>query len=172
MEDIFIYLFNIENKTDYNNTLIKLACQYAKENGISFEDNTILRTDKNKPYFKWNPFHFSVSHSKEVLGIAFSKYPLGLDIQDHRNCKKEKIAKKFFHPDEIAHVNSENFFKIWTAKESYVKFKGNGIDKTFREFSVFDNIENYNFSEFEHHTLCVYSERKVKLHLQTSKNIV
>lgn len=50
------------------------------------------------------------------------------------------IARRFFHQKEAKYAagGPEAFFSVWTAKESYVKLLGRGIDAEFSSFSVVD----------------------------------
>ena len=54
---------------------------------------------------------------------------------------KRKIANRFFHFDEIDALDADTvsaFYNIWTAKEAYVKYTGDGIDGDFSAFCIFD----------------------------------
>lgn len=64
-------------------------------------------------------------------------------------CCEDRIAERFFHPEErqfLARRAREgslqdgkgDFFDVWSAKESYVKYTGEGIGKDFRSFAVSD----------------------------------
>jgi len=127
------------------------------------ETPKVLRTKKNKPYFENKSVYFSVSHSKEYTAIAFCEKEIGIDLQDKRTLKND-IAKRYFHPDEQkALLSGYDFYKIWTAKESYVKFTGTGIDESFKNFSIFD-LNYFTYSDVvPSHTLCVYSQKPIEL---------
>ncbi|MBC8532133.1 4'-phosphopantetheinyl transferase family protein [Gehongia tenuis] len=93
-----------------------------------------------KPCFPHAPqIQFSISHSGEYWVLGFSTEPIGVDVQQHRPCDAAAIAKRFFHPLEQAYLESTaylDFFDLWTAKESYVKYTGEGITDRFAQFSV------------------------------------
>ena len=102
----------------------------------------ILRQQRGKPYFAGSEnVHFSVSHSGEYVAVAFAESPVGIDLQQHRSrgyetreetiARHKKLASRYFHPLEQAYLEAdpwEGFFRIWTAKESFVKRTGRGID--------------------------------------------
>ena len=47
-----------------------------------------------------------------------------------------KLAHRFFSAKEAEYVDGERylrFFEVWSARESYVKYTGQGIDKYFSE---------------------------------------
>ncbi|MBQ7922906.1 MAG: 4'-phosphopantetheinyl transferase superfamily protein [Clostridia bacterium] len=86
--------------------------------------------------------HFSLSHSGTFWIIALDDHPLGLDIQQHKGPCTLSLAKRYFHPEEIAFwqkngEKSDVFYDIWCAKESYVKYTGEGITRNLAGFSVF-----------------------------------
>ena len=113
---------------------------------VTAQSCPILRAEKGKPYFEACPqIHFSISHSKAYWVCAVADGPVGLDLQYHKEGRLEGIPGRFFHPREAAWLESQSdsmrrdaFFEIWAAKESYVKWTGDGIDRHFREFSVTD----------------------------------
>ncbi len=123
--------------SDYTNT----DCSHAE----------ILREAMGKPSFadRSLPF-FSLSHSGGITVCAMGPSPCGVDVQEHRfrgkECDTDKIlrlANRFFHPEEAEQLNEAPrseitplFFRIWTAKESYVKYTGEGV-QGFKSFSVF-----------------------------------
>ena len=64
-------------------------------------------------------------------------------------CCEARIAERFFHPEERQFLarraakgspddGGGDFFDVWSAKESYVKYTGEGIGKDFRSFAVSD----------------------------------
>ncbi|MDR3224683.1 MAG: 4'-phosphopantetheinyl transferase superfamily protein [Clostridiales Family XIII bacterium] len=119
-----------------------------------------------KPYFAEPALrgtHFSVSHSGRYWAALFADAEVGLDIEDISirgrltEAKMEKIAARFFSEAErvffsrgadAAALSEKNltgysdsairFFNIWTAKESYIKYTGNGMSEGLASFSVFD----------------------------------
>ena len=119
-------------------------------------DTEIARTGRGKPYFTAPEDLFvSVSHSGDYFVCALGSCPLGVDVQTHIAHRKESgeekivrlknIAKRFFHPRELPLLEEDTvsrFFALWTAKESYVKFTGQGIDDSFSQICPLpDNTE-------------------------------
>lgn len=115
--------------------------------------------ENGKPFYPDVPcLHFSVSHSGMLWICALSVRPVGADLQEHGRKKKSgsaeaadalcRIADRFFHPAEACYLHSlaasgpraqeTAFYDIWAAKESYVKYTGEGIGKNFGAFSVSD----------------------------------
>ena len=115
----------------------------------------VVRTDRGKPYFPNCPqIQFSISHSGSYWVCAMANEAIGVDLQQHVRLKDEtieaasvrfgKIAHRFFHPLEAGYVELNrysNFFDVWTARESYVKYTGQGIDADFSDFCLIPEQE-------------------------------
>ncbi len=158
VKDVCIYIFNLLDgytTQDYIKTAareyLKSQNEYPlKENNFSNETFTVKRTPAGKPYFpNCKDVGFSVSHSGEYIACALTHGDVGVDIQQKQKYADEseeafsarlcRIAERFFHPNEATLVKTEpqvRFFEVFTAKESYVKFKGTGFDETLGEISV------------------------------------
>ena len=119
--------------------------------GIS-DDAEILvqRTPKGKPVLsELNGMHVSLTHSGKYYTVAVAECKVGIDLQIHERFGKEteseaeeryrKLSHRFFHPEENDYVQGNpmsRFFEVWCAKESYVKYTGEGIDDSFWLHSV------------------------------------
>ncbi len=108
--------------------------------GLSEATLSIVRDPYHKPRFaQRDDLFFSVSHSGDLFLCAFSAAPVGVDVEHHKDCNFEQISRRFFHADEYAYLKANDFrdfFSVWTAKESYVKYTGDGIDDRFSKFST------------------------------------
>lgn len=111
-----------------------------------------FKTEMNgKPYIEGYPqFHFNISHSGNYTVCAVSEENVGIDIQQTREVKVN-VAKRFFTEKEKAQIEAvadtgelskallgkqqEMFFRIWSAKEAYVKLTGKGI-KELQSFTA------------------------------------
>ncbi|MDR1043031.1 MAG: 4'-phosphopantetheinyl transferase superfamily protein [Clostridiales Family XIII bacterium] len=118
-----------------------------------------------KPYFSEPPLcgktFFSISHSGAYRAALFHDAEVGLDVEDlgirtgMTRERMEKLATRFFSQDEAEYLakkrgaendgdSAENdedlaeFFRVWTAKEAYVKYTGDGISLGLSSFSVFE----------------------------------
>jgi len=151
-ETVWIYLWPIEGENAgagadarramIGRRLMRYARSYALACGMVFpeSDPNIVRYKRGKPCLPdVSHLHFSLSHSGAYAACAFFGLPLGLDLQRHSTCRREAVARRFFHPREydwLEQRSFEPFFQVWTAKESYVKFTGIGITSGFRHFCV------------------------------------
>lgn len=136
--DIVIWASPFDASSGASHHLLRQAA--ARYTGRNAEDWPLAFGEKGKPYFPTEPqVQFSITHSGEYWMCAFSQREVGLDLQVHQLCQKEKLSRRFFHPTEDAFLrrkNYEDFFDLWSAKESYLKFTGQGITDELESFSV------------------------------------
>lgn len=136
--DVLIYISSFGKESSKSHDLLrKAAARYTRRDKC---DWNIALGAKGKPYFSTAPrVHFSITHSGGYWMCAFSSREVGLDLQVHRTCSREKLSQRFFHPKEDAFLRLRDyadFFDLWAAKESYVKYTGCGIARGFNDFST------------------------------------
>lgn len=87
---------------------------------------------QGKPYFPENPsIHFNISHCKKGVVCAISHAQIGIDIETIRPFHL-KTAKHICNEEEfdfIVHSTSPDlaFSKLWSKKESLIKYTGKGL---------------------------------------------
>ena len=122
--------------------LLRRALEHwCRGRGRAVPDLTVARPPWGKPHLPAAPdIQFSVTHSGAFWACAVADIPVGLDLQQIQPAQGQKIAHRFFHPQEAAYLDArpEEFFPVWSAKESFVKWSGQGIDEGFSRFSVTD----------------------------------
>lgn len=89
-----------------------------------------------------SPLEFNVSHAGQWVVCALAPTAVGIDIERVREIDL-RIAERFFQPAEyaalMAHAPGQRaacFFRLWTAKEAYVKALGLGLRRDFASFGV------------------------------------
>lgn len=136
-EDVTIYIYPSSGQKETERLLPQAAMRYAGGEPDQWE---IARQERGKPYFLHQPaIHFSISHSGDYWACAFGSQPLGLDLQKHQTTDAAALSKRFFHPDEDAYLQRgkyRDFFAVWSAKESVVKYTGQGLIGGISSFSV------------------------------------
>ena len=142
MAKIHLYIcrdFSEKSPGRSHQLLRNAAAAYCAETGRPLPNLDTTRAEGGKPFFPHAPdLHFSVSHSGGIWACAFGDAPSGLDLQQVKPIREIGIARRFFHPDEIAYLEEhpDAFFPLWTAKESYVKLTGRGVAAEFPHVSV------------------------------------
>lgn len=122
--------------------------------------NFQLQFNKNsygKPFLLFpSDIYFNTSHSGTWIACALSSSNVGIDVEEIKDIDIN-IAKDFFSEvesqDLLNHFPSSQqdyFFKLWTLKESYIKFKGKGLSIPLDSFSI----------QFEKDTIFVIDENK------------
>lgn len=96
------------------------------------------RTAGGKPYLPAYPeFHFSISHSADLVVCAVASIPVGVDIELPRNVRSG-IAERWFSRAEqtLLAQDSSAFFDLWMAKEAVLKEIGCGLCGGLQTVSV------------------------------------
>lgn len=117
--------------------------------GLSNADITFVFSKHGKPALAPNarrePIAFNVSHSGAFALIGLTHdHAIGVDVEEiERNVSLEKIAERFFSPDEVARLQQypqvqqrAAFFDCWTRKEAFIKAHGDGLSLPLDSFSV------------------------------------
>ena len=136
-----------------NEALLSATAGLMMKEVLNITNDDILKYGQHgKPFIEHGPF-FSVSHSRRYSVLAVSKNEIGIDIEMHKTMN-ERVAKRFFTEEEqkFAKLSTEDFLKIWTAKEAVLKFLGTGFSYSPGNFSVLPLSEE--------HEIC---GRKIKL---------
>ena len=87
---------------------------------------------------------FNVSHSGGLAVFAVGRNPMGVDVEAVRELSDMlPIAERFFSQDEVrdlraipAAERAAAFFRCWTAKEAYIKARGEGLSMPLDRFAV------------------------------------
>jgi len=148
-----------------NNSTFLLHNSIEKEldlRGLLSYNFTIERDECGKPFVKnIKNLSFNLSHTSCMWVCVFSDTgePIGIDIEKKDRLPSEHsiIAKEYFHYKEISLYNQavNNFIRIWSAKESYVKCYGMGTKKEISSFTVVENnkikrnVLDCNLEQFE-----------------------
>ena len=112
-----------------------------KKLNISNKDIIFKKNRYGKPYLRNFPkFHFNLSHTRNAIAVAFSDKEIGIDIERIKFADF-RIADRFFTIQEREYMNKSAdkdyaFYKIWTRKEAYVKWKGIGFAMPPNSFDV------------------------------------
>jgi 4'-phosphopantetheinyl transferase len=128
-----------------SSVLKKILCGYylgCEPHAVEFEMNEF-----QKPKIKnQENIHFNTSHSGDWLVFAFSGNPCGIDVERiNPDFDYPSIFEMSFHPDEIDFIEKSlqpinQFFKIWTIKESILKAEGTGLMDNLNELNTLQDF--------------------------------
>lgn len=118
---------------------------------VLFQNNLIPQNIKygqnGKPEI--SGLNFNISHSKNFVICSVSENPVGCDIEKIRPVKSG-FEKRFFTKNEVAYLEKflgderlKQFCRLWTMKESYMKFTGDGMKLALNrfEFIIEDSVK-------------------------------
>jgi 4'-phosphopantetheinyl transferase len=97
--------------------------------------------------------HFNMSHSHELALCAVStRREVGIDLEYLRPMPDAlQLAKRFFSRAEHALVPVEEqvpvFFRLWTAKEAYLKATGKGLGHPLDQVEIIRTQDSWALSE-------------------------
>ena len=84
-----------------------------------------------KPYFLNSDIQFSISHSKNIILVAFDKNPVGVDVEYMRPRDFGKIFKHY--NIESSTPDAETFYQFWTDYEAKIKLQSEaGVSYSFK----------------------------------------
>ena len=130
---------NYKNEDDRKLSILSslLLDKALKKHDLSERDMKYTFNAYGKPYFaNAEDLHFSISHSGEYAMVVLSDKEIGCDIQQIKNINLS-IADRFFTAEEKKYVKcTEDFFRIWTLKESFIKAIGKGLALPLNSFSI------------------------------------
>ena len=116
--------------------------------GLSPRDIRIGKHERGKPYIahpEGKHPEFNISHSGKLILMAFTRNRrIGIDVERYRSLDNAtKIMKRFFSREEADYYRNCNddmkkstFFKLWTAREAYVKAVGRGAAVSRKDIPV------------------------------------
>lgn len=139
-----------------------LMDKYLQGRGLRERDMTYGVEKNGKPYFEnQKGIFFNASHSGKYSVCTFSEAVVGCDIEmlEKRNLR---VAKRFFTENENKYIfetvgegvlgescvyhgdknddfekrQMERFVRVWTIKESYLKWLGTGLVRALDSFEV------------------------------------
>lgn len=132
--------FNIKNKY-YN------AEYYLIKKGLykyfNIDKFKIMYTKNGKPYLN-NGIYLSISHDREIVVVALSNVPVGIDIQYYRKLNNNVLA----NINKLLNIKS-NIITNFSIKEAILKLNGD----------VFKNINNYDINDY--HIISHYTKKYI-----------
>lgn len=135
-----------------------------KERGLLQTETLAVYNENGKPYFKDSGIFFNMSHSGKYAACAFSDDEIGVDIEKLSDVPKELMRavctdSEYRYLLAAGNKQKEDFFRLWTVKESFMKCIGTGLatdpaklEVTFgRQMQITQGVSagSYFFKEYE-----------------------
>ncbi|NJB65077.1 phosphopantetheinyl transferase [Paenalcaligenes hominis] len=89
---------------------------------------TITLGAYQKPLLTHAPWHFSLSHSRDITVLALAPHVVGVDIEHTDTPFPAPLAPLLLHPHELPIAsNSAELYRHWCSKEAVLKAYGTGL---------------------------------------------
>ena len=120
----------LEGQTGHEAGRQLLARLYREETGEDLPG--ILTTDRGKPYFPDNPWHFSISHTPRHAFCVLSRNNVAIDAEELDRNIRLKLADKILSASEkaqfdVAKNRERALLTFWVLKEAAAKLSGEGL---------------------------------------------
>lgn len=150
------------------------------ELGMKNQDISFDYGEHGKPFLHGrSDFHFSFSHSGKYIALVCSRENAGIDIEK-KSRGNEKIARRYFTGEEYSRIYGNtgqnlSFAEVWTSKEAYIKFTGEGLSRGLNTFSVLESSTGCRFERFDLDeytvTVCTESEDEIYCEIINAEKI-
>jgi len=132
-----------------------LVCDKLK---LSNSQLIFYKNEFGKPFLKdYSDFYFNISHSGVWVVCVIGEKEVGIDVEQIKPVDIS-IAKRFFSKNEYQNLMQrpeqfrvEYFYDLWTMKESYIKYRGEGLSIPLNSFDVCtggDSLDNLSYLYF------------------------
>ncbi len=141
----------------------KLAGEYLLQavfgDKLGYFDLKINR--EKKPFAENCPYQFNLSHSGDYLLLAVGDEPLGADIEKITKIPPKTLANYFTdtEQEQVEKEGKQAFFEIWTKKESYVKYTGEGI-RGLSKITTYPEEISFFTTQYEDYQIAICSTKK------------
>ena len=162
---IKLYLADCTKATEHD-IGIKLANHAIKS---TFGCNLpILKDSRGKPCVLKDGIYLGIAHSHERCLVAVSDNEIGTDIEYRSSDENRllRLAKRYFTEKEVEYVKSQpcqHFYEIWCAKESFIKYTGEGFSCPLSSFCIFDLPFHFSYYDQDGYTMCVCSKEQTDI---------
>ncbi len=143
------------DKGESRKLLTKAISLYLKDNEKARDlvRSIEIKDERGKPYIP-DFDEFSISHSEDTWAVLIGQKVCGLDVQYIAEVPQDKVAERFFSKEEVELVRKggrQEFFRIWTRRESLVKALGGSVVSSNLPSSLEDkvNVEGSVYSIFD-----------------------
>jgi len=175
------YAKQYHQRKDYIRSLLSSVLLYyaLNKNGIEKKDIIIEKSPRGKPFLiNFKNIDFNITHSGDWVACAIDSNDIGIDIEQIKDIDLTDY-KEILTSEETDYINGklENFYQIWTLKESFLKALGLGVYKPLSSFKIQpydkhyarvfqdDNCQKqwyfYNFNLDEQHSCSICSQSEI-----------
>lgn len=126
----------------------EVLLRYALEKRYQISDLVLDKNVYGKPYLvNHSDIYFNLSHSGDWVICGVGDQNLGIDVERVEEIEMS-IARDFFARKEIDYLETvpfrqrlNAFYTVWTLKESYTKYVGEGMSIPLDSFAIIPEKE-------------------------------
>ena len=120
----------LEKETGHEAGRALLARLWQQETGRLLPP--ISKTDRGKPFFAEESYHFSISHTSRHAFCCLHNANVGLDAEEMDRIPDPRLAGRFLSSAEQQRVaaaedSGDALLRLWVLKEAYAKYTGKGL---------------------------------------------
>jgi len=125
---------------------------------------------------KVDGIEFNISHSENLVVIAISSDPIGIDIEFiNQNFDYNPLMKTIFNDEESDVINKNAdrllwFYILWTRKEALLKASGEGLTDDLTKLKVIEPVVRRIDKDFEVKSLLLDQNYVIGLATELSAN--
>ena len=97
----------------------------------------ICKSIHGKPYLQKGKICFNLTHSKGLTALAVGKHEVGFDCESLSGKPRPAVLGKFTEREKGKISSVQDFYRHWTARESYVKYLGEQLAALWRKVEFF-----------------------------------
>lgn len=111
---------------------------FAKQLKMDVSDLVFTVNEYGKYGVAGNQRHFNISHAGQYAVCALGQNSVGIDIEkrEDREYSLFKSVWSFEEKSFYSLEDSQSFYWLWTAKESYIKYLGIGFQADLKSITV------------------------------------
>ena len=98
---------------------------------------TICKTIHGKPYLLKSKICFNLTHSKGLTALAVGKHQIGFDCESLSGKPRPAVLSKFTEREKGEILTVQDFYRHWTARESYIKYLGEQLAALWRKVEFY-----------------------------------
>lgn len=165
-----IFMLDLSKISDHDggsesNRSSNLKSQIAKQLVLDFyqrKNNELIKNKYGKPYFYGQAHqHFSISHSKNMLAVAFDNKEIGLDVEVIQEDQFQRLID-FFNQSAIDFIcdgkGMNQFLKCWVMKEAVIKKFGLSLFEHGRSIYLLEENHEWRGKFNSYEVACGYIE--------------
>lgn len=167
-----LYFFNRMNDYKLDNDKKSVFYSYIalktllKSLNIDLDQIEIVLDKNSKPVFKDKSLkiHFNISHSYNLVAVAISDSPIGIDVQKF-SVPNHKIVKRYFNTYQQSMIKQSInqtalYTKYWTIFESELKLFGNIQTKNTNTTKIYHKSKTLTDKQNNKYYLTISSTSK------------